>query len=228
MRIIRNWIGVLCISCFLSHTAQANPASTDYVDKRFLALSSQLQTMTKELESLTHHVGEIFQGGIIFWVDSSQQHGLIASLTDVTGDVGIAWRNGEGGDRIVNAQAQGLGAGETNTRLIIAEQTIDQQDGQFAALLAANYQDLANGKPCNTPMSPTEACYGGWYLPSVFELMLLYHNLKITNLGKLNDSAYWSSSEQDTTSAWLLDFGSGEIYIRDKSTLAGVRAIRSF
>ncbi|MDF1931639.1 collagen-like protein [Legionella pneumophila] len=32
--------------------------------------------------TLTHHIGEEYNGGIIFWVDETGQHGLIASKTD--------------------------------------------------------------------------------------------------------------------------------------------------
>ncbi|MCK1850931.1 hypothetical protein MXD98_16390, partial [Legionella pneumophila] len=61
-------------------------------------------------------------------------------------------------------------AGESNTKLIIAQQTIDNQSGSFAALLAANYRVLGDGiTPCPIPSSESITCYGGWYLPSAFE-----------------------------------------------------------
>ena len=199
-------------------TAQTNEASTTINNKIEL-----VQNQVSDLPIVTHHIGEIFQGGVVFYVDKTQQHGLMVSLDDL--GHGIEWRNGEGGDRTVNAKAQGLGAGETNTRLIIAQQTIDQQEGQFAALVAANYQILADGKsPCATTITADSACYGGWYLPSVYELMLLNTNLK----GQLSDTAYWSSTEASTTEAWLVDFRSGEAQISEKSTSAHVRAIHAF
>lgn len=48
----------------------------------------------------------------------------MVSLTDLIPE-GIEWRNGDGGGKIINAKAQSLGSGEMNTRLIVAEQTID-------------------------------------------------------------------------------------------------------
>lgn len=187
-----------------------------------------IQNQVNDLPIITHRIGELFQGGLIFYVDSSRQHGLMTSLTDL-GQEGIEWRNGEGGDRTVNAQAKGLGAGENNTRLIISQQTIDQQDGPFAALLAANYQISADGiSPCPATMTATLPCYGGWYLPSVYELVLLHTNLKLLGLGQLTDEWYWSSTENNTTQAWLVDFSSGEPRISDKSTPARVRAIHTF
>jgi hypothetical protein len=186
-----------------------------------------VQNQVNELPIITHHIGELFQGGIIFYVDASRQHGLMASVNDL-GQEGIEWRNGEGGDRTVNAQARGLGSGENNTRLIIAEQTIDQQEGVFAALLAANHQSLADGTPCPATISPTLTCYGGWYLPSIYELVLMHANLKNLGLGQLADEGYWSSTESNTTQAWLINFGTGEAVISEKSNPARVRAIHAF
>ena len=213
----------------------------DQLNARLAALTSQsaetganlgskivvVQNQINELPIITHKIGDIFQGGMVFYVDASQQHGLIASLADASKNR-VEWRNGEGGDRRVNAQAQGLGAGETNTRLIVAEQTVDEQEGQFAALMAANYQVTESGSPCLPTLSVTTPCYGGWYLPSAFELMLLYTNLKQSGLSDFGEEAYWSSTETSATEAWLLDFGSGQSASSDKSTLAHVRAIHNF
>ncbi len=187
----------------------------------------EIQKKVNELPIITHQIGEVFQGGMVFYVDNSQQHGLMVSLTDVGNPV--EWRNGEGGDHMTNATAQGLGSGESNTRLIIAQQTIDQQEGQFAALAAGNYHISADGiSPCATPISATTPCFGGWYLPSIDELILLHSNLKPLGLVELKEDLYWSSTEGETTQAWLADFATGESFIRDKSTLARIRAIHAF
>lgn len=186
-----------------------------------------VQKQINELPLVTHQIGEVYQGGMIFYVDSTQQHGLLVSLIDL-GDP-IEWRNGEGGDRITNARSHGLGAGETNTRLIISEQTIDDQEGSFAALIANNYQIAADGKsPCPTTMSASLTCYGGWYLPSEYELVLLHSSLKKMGLADLKDDLYWSSTEGNTTQAWLLDFSTGETKAQDKSTRAQIRAVHNF
>lgn len=236
-------IAIGMLASMLSANAIGNPASTEYVKSAIDGLRSELTTQIKTLKSgmgsvqkqvnelpiITHKIGEIFQGGMVFWVDGSLQHGLIVSLADLNGQEGVEWRNGEGGDRTVNAQAKGLGAGAANTRLIIAQQTIDQQEGQFAALLASNYQISADGiTPCPAMITATKACYGGWYLPSVYELVLLHTTLKSTDLGGLANDAYWSSTESNTTQAWLVDFSSGEPYVREKATPARIRSIRTF
>lgn len=188
------------------------------------ALKNQPDTNT------SHHPGELYRGGIVFWVDDIGQHGLIASVNDLNNQQGIQWRNGNAGNKITNARGDGLYAGETNTRLIIAQQTIDNQNGQFAALIAANYQVLADGiTPCKTPVNEGQICYGGWYLPSAFELQLLHKNLQGNNQTFFAPEFYWSSTEASVSNAWLQNFGSGEILSSSKSsTLGRVRAISRF
>ena len=115
-----------------------------------------------------------------------------------------------------------------NTKLIVAEQTIDQQDGEFAALLTSNYQVVGDGSPCSEVPSISTLCYGGWYLPSLFELMLIHANLKSNNLSPFSDGLYWSSTEVNFTEAWLVNFNQGEPQRLDKSTSAHVRAIHAF
>jgi hypothetical protein len=177
----------------------------------------------------THHIGEMYRGGIVFYVDETGHHGLIASKIDVNGQ-GVQWRNGAAGNKITNARGDGIGSGETNTRLIIAQQTIDNQNGLFAALLAANFQVLEDGvTPCQTPIAPESLCYGGWYLPSAFELQLLHNTLHQANLSSFAPEYYWSSTEASVTNAWLQNFATGEITASSKSnTIGRVRAISHF
>ena len=176
-----------------------------------------------------HHIGEEYHGGLIFYVDETGQHGLIASKIDVGGQ-GVQWRNGASGNKVTNARGDGIGSGETNTRLIIAQQTIDNQNGLFAALLATNFQVLEDGvTPCQTPIAPENLCYGGWYLPSAFELQLLHNNLHQANLSSFAPEFYWSSTEASVANAWLQNFATGEITASSKSnTIGRIRAISHF
>lgn len=182
----------------------------------------------KTTQSL-HYIGEEYHGGIIFYVDDTGHHGLIASKKDVTAQ-GVQWRNGSGGNKVTNARGDGLGAGETNTRLIIAQQTIDDQKGLFAALVATQFQVLEDGvTPCPTPNDSETLCYGGWYLPSAFELGLLYNALHQAHLVSFAPEFYWSSTEANVGNAWLQNFGTGDITASSKSnTIGRVRAINRF
>lgn len=177
-----------------------------------------------------HKIGDLYQGGIVFWLDSTGEHGLIASNTDLNKGQGIQWRNGASGNRVTNAKGDGIGSGETNTRIIISQQTIDNQKGSFAALQASNFQVLADGlTPCKTPIAKDSICYGGWYLPSAFELQLMHSNLHQANLSSFAPEYYWSSTEADVANAWMIDFATGELVASNKAnTLGQVRAIAHF
>jgi hypothetical protein len=177
-----------------------------------------------------HTIGETYQGGIIFWVDNTGEHGLIASKNDLNNNEGIEWRNGESGNKITNARANGIGAGSSNTRIIIAEQTADNQTGNFAALVADRYSVQEDGEsPCALTAEPNKACYGDWYLPSLYELNLLKVNLQTQKLSSFAPDYYWSSTEASVSSAWLVNFGTGDVIKSDKaSTLGHVRAVRQF
>ena len=41
--------------------------------------------------SSTHYLGELFGGGVVFWVDQTGQHGLIVSMIDLS--AGQEWSN---------------------------------------------------------------------------------------------------------------------------------------
>lgn len=182
-----------------------------------------------QLSQVPHFIGEEYHGGVIFWMDESRQHGLIASKIDVTLE-GIQWRNGTSGNKVTNARGDGIGAGESNTRLIIASQTIDNQKGRFAALLASQFQIQADGvTPCKTPINKTSVCYGDWYLPSAFELQLMHASLHQSNLSSFAPDFYWTSTESSVTNAWLINFSSGELISSNKAdTSARIRAVSRF
>jgi hypothetical protein len=178
--------------------------------------------------TLVHHLGELYQGGIIFFVDETGTHGLIAALHDANEGQGVQWKNGETGEKVTNARANGIGAGASNTKLIIAQQTIDYQPGNFAALAAANYSVRGDGNtPCTADASYPLTCYGDWYLPSIYELDLM--RLNLGSKGGFLPIPYWSSTESGVSEAWFEDIQTGTQSLSDKANQAGlVRAIRAF
>lgn len=152
----------------------------------------------------TLSIGQNYQGGIIFWLDATGQHGLIAATTDQ--GTAIEWYNGP--YTVTNAVRDGIGAGMYNTERIIA----NQGAGSYAAQLCANYQ---NGG------------YGDWYLPSKYELNLLYAQQSAVG-GFSISSNYWASTEDSDRNAWAQGFGTGFQFGYDKSFFYNVRAVRSF
>ncbi|HHF7372175.1 TPA: DUF1566 domain-containing protein [Legionella anisa] len=234
---IKKMIGLLfCVPAVSSFAANDTEmwAKIQYAYTLIDIANTNIQSLFQEIALLKanqnlHHIGEAYHGGVIFWVDESKQHGLIASKIDVT-EEGIQWRNGASGNRITNAKGDGIGAGETNTRLIIASQTMDNQKGQFAALSASQFQIQTDGiTPCKTPITNETICYGSWYLPSAYELQLMHTHLRQKNLVSFTPDYYWTSTEASTSNAWLINFSTGELTASNKSnTMGRVRAISRF
>jgi hypothetical protein len=152
-----------------------------------------------------HFIGESYGGGIVFYVYDNGQHGLIAATADQS--TGLVWTNTAFQSTVSNAVRDGVNGGLSNTERII----IQAGAGSYAAQLCANYQG---------------GNYADWYLPSKFELNLLY--LQKTVVGGFANSVYWSSTEDDPSAAWYQYFSTGIQYTNDKNATAYVRAIRAF
>jgi hypothetical protein len=159
-------------------------------------------------------IGQTYQGGIIFYLDPSGCHGLISHATDQS--TGIAWWNGSYTDTY--AFGSGLFNGDGNCYGIRASQ------GGCAFCYAA---ELCIGG--------NSGGYSDWYLPSKYELNLMYQNIgqgqgnpSLFNVGGFAYSYYWSSTEYDTFTAWEMNFGGGNMYHASKNATLYVRAVRAF
>jgi hypothetical protein len=161
----------------------------------------------------TLSIGDEYQGGYIFWLDDTGEHGLIAAMEDQSD--GLIWYNGSSTD--TEAHGEGIKAGEMNTILIIANQGSDCST--YAAGLCANYTKEENS-----------ITYGDWYLPSSIELKLIYNNLHniATPIGNFADESYWSSTENNSGTARTCNFNTGIIPSSTKHSGKRVRAVRAF
>ena len=173
-----------------------------------------LASWTTPAANSSHYIGESYGGGIVFYVYDGGQHGLIAATADQSAE--IQWYNGT--YKYTGTTGDGLGAGAMNTAMIISTQMADNQTGNFAAKVCADYSVTVGG-----------VTYGDWYLPSKYELNLLY--LQKTVVGGFDLIKYWSSSEYNEFDAWIQDFSDGQqlghIYgIKYRGYY--VRAVRAF
>jgi hypothetical protein len=158
-----------------------------------------------------HYPGDYIGEGIVFYVDSTGENGLMAAPHDLA--EAVAWMDNPAG--LVSAGSYTDGA--ANTAAII------QEAGASAA--AAYYCDTLtlNGKD-------------DWYLPAIDELSLLHDARYPFNraAGEDEDPAshgltadrYWSSTESGATESWIFDLG--KIAQVSKSESANVRAVRKF
>lgn len=225
IRSTQNANKIIALESNLDTLRNASASKFSTLEGSLAALKTQVANIPTPKDFPRHKIGELYQGGLVFQVDEAGQHGLLVALKDAT-DEGLAWRNGASGNKTTNARADGLYAGDTNTRLIVAAQTPDQQKGQFAALAALTYQVAGDGlSPCNE-QSP--ACYGNWYLPSAYELTLLYQTLVATGLIVLPADSYWSSTELSVGTARLFAVSEGGLKPASKVTTAHIRPISRF
>jgi hypothetical protein len=157
------------------------------------------------------NIGDSYLGGKVAYIlqsgdpgyDPSFQHGLIAAISDHP--VRIQWSNGS--DITTGATATALGTGFANTNTIIAA----QGTGSYAASVARNH---------------TGGGYTDWYLPSKDELYKLWLNR--TAIGNFNGDWYYSSSENNVSTAWLINGSSGSWWQQVKGEAWHVRAVRAF
>lgn len=171
----------------------------------FLILSSfffacKKESNVSELDAL--ELGQQFGGGVIFYIDGSGEHGLIAAEQDIEGKVKWADTCCK-----TNASYIEIGRGYDNTAAIVQAFGV----GGYAASLCR--QLTTNG-------------YSDWFLPSKNELNLLYQKRSL--VGGFSTGYYWSSSEHDSLNAWYSYFPYGPQYYINKDTLARVRAVRAF
>lgn len=184
------------------------------------------------INAKTHEVGEEYGGGIVFYVYDGGQHGLIAAKADLlTGQYGdqpgFPWFISIEGFVSSGAVGDGLEAGKMNTSLIVATQM--SYNNQF---FNQSSQDFA-AKACVSYLSTdaNEIIYGNWYLPSKYELNLLYMSMENVATLNLSPDYYWSSTEYDKDNAWYQNFYDGTQDYGESSKGYGyphVRPIRSF
>ena len=166
----------------------------------------------------THYVGELYGGGVVFWVDETGESGLIVSMVDIS--TSQAWSD------VTNVTVPN-GAlsdwdGQTNSTNIIAQST-----STSAADICAGYTNADYGT--NT--------YSDWYLPSIGELNHIWNNLyevqkAIDTYGNgtttITKNYYWSSSERNALHAWPFLFSAGNVINASKSNPYCVRGVRAF
>ena len=159
---------------------------------------------------ITHSVGESYGGGIVFYVYDGGQHGLIAATSNQVGSTN--WYAGSNSTTL--SEGDGINAGKANTSIIISSQGIG--DGNtYAARISNEYSVTVNG-----------VTYGDWYLPSKHELELLY--IQRVVVGNFGTTTYWSSTENNNTTAHKQAFGTGNQFAGQKSSNSAVRSIRAF
>lgn len=205
-------------------TTVGNDFNNPYTDVEVYNQGSCEYDQTILDDSIQIQIGDLAEGGIVFYVDESGEHGLVAGTEDVIEGAyednsgwgpGFEW--GCFGDTVLGASSVGLGEGYDNTIAIIGQGCQTENGGATAAQACVNYESGG---------------YGNWYLPSFDELFLMYSSIgqgSQINVGNFASSFYWSSTEGDTSNAYFVHFPNGNSGdYADKNGVGKVRAIRSF
>lgn len=151
-------------------------------------------------EPSTPYLGQRYAGGIVFHVDGTGMHGLVAAEADQG-----SFRWGCPGTPVPTGGELGMGA--TNTAAIVAS------CGE-AGIAARVADDLVlHG-------------YDDWFLPSRDEVSLMYVNLAAQGLGGLG-SYTWTSTEAGAHAAIMI-LSDGWSMGRQKGEAWPVRAVRAF
>jgi hypothetical protein len=151
-------------------------------------------------------IGQEYQGGIIFYIDASGQHGLIAAQSDQSTEIiwSKEWKT------ITGVTGKEIGSGRRNTDIIVAKLGA----GNYAAKLC--YDLVRKG-------------YSDWFLPSKDELIQLYLNKD--KVGGFAGEYYWSSTQIKTNADPVIFIQS---FIDGSPSMAAgygtyyVRAVRKF
>ena len=105
------------------------------------------------------------------------------------------------------------GAGQTNTRSIIARMNSYGKGGSAAQAVSA----LTTGGK------------NDWFLPSKDEMELIWNILASKGIGNFSPEPYWTSSQSDPQYVWYFDFRNGKQYYNGrKPTVMRVRPVRVF
>lgn len=164
-------------------------------------------------------IGAEYKGGIIFYIDNTKAHGLIAAKEDI----GESAPNTEPDKKIFKWGLYGTAFdcldedGLKNTKNIISRINDVAISNQTAAGQCVQY------RPSGSDVFQTD-----WYLPSLAEWKILNN---VPNIPNIKDE-YWTSSGQASNPAWRVKLTETEpskryyLYSRDEKTR--VRAIHKF
>jgi len=181
----------------------------------FTVLLSSGQLFASSDSNSILKIGDYYQGGIIFWLDPTQQnpHGLIVDVKD---QGSFAWDT-SATPTAINVSEDGAYAGKNNT-------------SKIQAILSAN---APAAMAC---VNNNSGNFHDWYLPSLQELMTIFLNqMTIYQTAKLHEgtdlsrsSSYWSSIESQSNPSYALTISGGLAQGLKKQAALSVRCIRSF
>jgi hypothetical protein len=121
----------------------------------------------------TFVTGQSYQGGIIFYINGTGQHGFMVSPVDLS--TSAPWAPTVTSLAPTNATSFSIGSGAANTAKIL---NILGNTGTYAAKLCTDYRGGG---------------FSDWFLPSIAELAFVRYNKDV--IGGIPNTDYWTSNE---------------------------------
>lgn len=174
-------------------------------------------------------VGDLYQGGIVYYVDATGQHGLAVSLVDQSSGAEM----GGGSERFAGT-GNGVGAGVINSAMMIV---VQGNSGYAGAAITNSGYESDGTTTCGTPnSSPPVTCFGGWYVGSAYEYQLITPNFATINTASVNNggtaistSQYWSSTAgSNVTQLYTVNIDTAVVQVEDQFNVNRTRGIRQF
>lgn len=179
--------------------------------------------------SYAARIGDNYDGGVVFFVDGTGQHGLIAAKEDVS----FSYIDAYGAGEIDGAYRWSTGQYRVVSRSDFAEKRLSVTSPSIGEGAANTKKILAQFPPAVFPKSASAVAtayrgggYSDWFLPSKEELNQLYLNRAV--VGNLAPNFYWSSTEESADHAWFQCFTNGRQYATNKTHVNLVRPVRAF
>jgi hypothetical protein len=172
-------------------------------------------------------IGDYHQGGIVFYIDRTGKHGLIAAPKNQTEQKMMWGPNGKTG-------AISMEDGNANTLKIIdfyKRQELDENKYSSIIRKKLTEDQLIKYKKTAAYICDTLTIngYSDWYLPAIDELLIMYENRKL--IGGFIIGDYCSSTEygkKDAYSIHIKPFKRVDFYYNKIDKDYYVRCIRKF
>jgi|GEM_PF-2070802 len=180
--------------------------------------------LKKETDTDKVKIGSKYAGGTVFYLDKTDKHGLVCADKDFGKAI---W----GGFGEISSNGKGLNSGLDNTQkiaLMARLQKVIIKKGFFFN----TYETKKVNNAASICMDSQIDGYEDWYLPTVYELGLIYSALfkkQKTNSVRFKKVTYWSSEETNSSEAKCFNFKTGYVEPNiNKETEHNIIAVRKF
>jgi len=158
--------------------------------------SSQTQTAQAAQSAAVYKIGDTGPAGGLIFYDRGNFLGSWRYLeaAPASTEVKIIWDQ-ETISVTTIARERALGTGKQNTQKIM--EVFNNRGGGFNTAARTCIEIIVNG-------------FNDWFLPSLDELSWMYGNLHRKGLGDFKNDRYWSSTQESSAWAYIIDFSNGE------------------